>query len=548
MKRLLTILLLSYALSVSAQTPDWLTTFSATETTKAQTNIQYAAYYADSSVLVFGNYGSLAATDAGVLGDQQFAGADYGTASGYNKNFLLAKMDKNGTLLWAVHSEDGDVNDSQSAVTITSDGGAVLALKFRHSDHNKINDVSAPLYKIVDASGDEYVRQMIYPAAWVNQPVLVRVNNMGMVTIVKDMWCSSEQAEQGTGLTTDAFTFVAAAEDEDGNIYIAGSQSLDMKIDEVTLAAREQPEWDGTTTAARYNGLLLKLDADLQYVAHISSEGLVQNDKPSCMAYADGKMYLTGLAKAEQSADLSIGDKTVAITELSVVNTCITTDLTVDWLTATPIVRFNNKQGNNLYQTLLSHDRSTLYVTGGMQGAVEVNGETVHSGGAEMSTMNDGYIYSYSTIDGSLQQVAVIGNTTLNLNHGVVECGDSLYVYNYLFGDIRQVAYDKQFVHGSTTSIATGGGLSTLVYTAALNGQVLLALRAKGGADFTVLATPLNVAGLWYNTLVAFHLEDNTPNGVETVAEQGTCSKMVRNGHLQIIRAGETYSILGQKQ
>ena len=118
MKQFFTLILCLCALCAHAQTFDWITTLSATETSKAQTNIQYVAYYSDSSALVFGNYGSLYATDFGVLGDEQYPGADYGTASGYNKNFILAKLDKSGSVLWAVHSEDGDVNDSQSAVKI----------------------------------------------------------------------------------------------------------------------------------------------------------------------------------------------------------------------------------------------------------------------------------------------------------------------------------------------------------------------------------------------------------------------------------------------
>ena len=550
MRKICTLFFAFCAIVAQAQTFDWLTTLSATETSKAQTNIQFAAYYPDSSALVFGNYGSLSATDAGVLGDNQYPGAEYGTASGYNKNFLLAKLDKQGKVLWAVHSEDGDVSDSQSAVTPTADGGAVLALKFRHCDRNKQTGVSAPLYKIIDAAGEAYSRDLEYPGAWVNQPVLVRVDKNGKVVVVKDMWCSTEQAAKGDGLTTDAFTFAAAVEDEDGNIFVCGSQSLDMQIDDVTLAARPQPDWDGTTTNGRYNGLVLKLDADLNYLSHIAGKGDVLTDKPSCAAICGNKIYLSGLAKAEETANLSLGDKSAEIKELCVVNACLTTDLDAEWLTATPIVRFNNKQGNLLYQSLLSKDGSTLYLTGGMQGAVELDGQTVHSGGEELSNMNDGYVYAYSTANGALVNAVVTGSTTLNLNHGAIELSDTLYVYNYVFGDIRQVAYGHDLVRGSQLSLATGGGSSTLVYATAVNGQVLLALRSKGGSDFNVFGTVQNIPGLWFNTLVAFHLEEPQPSGVElsTVNSQLSTTKQLRDGRIVIIRNNQTYSVLGQIQ
>ena len=549
MKQFFTCLFAVCALVAQAQTFDWLTTFSATETSKAQTNIQYTAYYADSSVLVFGNYGSLLATDAGVLGDQQFAGADYGTGSGYNKNVLLAKLNKQGKVLWAVHSEDGDVSDSQSAVTPTADGGAVLALKFRHSDRNKQNGVTAPLYKIIDASGKTYSRELEYPGVWINQPVLVRVDNAGKVTAIKDMWCSSEQAAQGEGLTSDAFTFAAAVEDEQGNIFICGSQSLDMKIDDVTLAARPQPEWTGSTSDARYNGFVLKLDADLNHVAHIATEGAVLNDKPSCAAIRGSKIYFSGLAKAEESASLSLDGKSAEVKELSIVNACLTTDLKAEWLTATPVVRFNNKQGNLLYQSLLSNDGSKLYLTGGIQGAVELGGQTIHNGDEQLSNMNDGYVFAFSTANGALTHAAVIGNTTLNLNHGAVDLGDSLYVYNYLFGSTQQIAFSHDLVRGSQTVLATGGGQSTLVYTAARKGQVLLALRSKGGADFNVMGEVQNIPGLWFNTLVSFHLEEPQPSAVEqsVVSGQPSVTKLVRDGQLIIIRGTTEYSVLGIK-
>jgi len=546
MKRIFTLLIITCALYAQAQTFDWITTLSATETSKAQTNIQYVAYYPDSSALVFGNYGSLYATDFGVLGGEQYPGADYGTESGYNKNLLLAKLDKNGEVLWAVHSEDGDVNDSQSAVALTADGGAVLALKFRHSSRNKQEGVTAPLYKIVDAAGESFSRELEYPGAWVYQPVLVRVDKDGNVTAVKDLWVSSEQAAKGDGLTTDAFNFSATVEDKSGNIYIAGSQSLDMRLDDVTISARPQPEWNGTTTDARYNGFVLKLDADLGYVAHVTSEGTIRNDKPSCVEYRRGKLYLSGLAKAEEgTANLSLGGKTAEVKELCVVNACLNTDLTVGWLTATPIVRYNDKQGNLLYQSLLSHDGNTLYLTGGLQGAIELNGQTIHSGGEENSTLNDGYVFAYNTADGSLDNAVVFGSKTLNLIHGAVDLGDSLYVYNYQFGNIRQLAYDKQLKLGSIRSLATGGGSSTVVYTAARNGQILLALRSLGGKDFNVFDETVNIPTLWFNTLVAFHVDYNPPSAVTDITLTGNCSKQLRDGQLIIIRDGHSYNALG---
>ena len=549
MKRFFLSLIVVGAIGAQAQTFDWLTTLSASETSKAQTNIQYAAYYPDSSVLIFGNYGSLAATDQGVLGDKRYNGAEYGTASGYNKNMLLAKIDKHGAVVWAVHSEDGDVNDSQSAVTATADGGAVMALKFRHSDHNKQNGVAAPLYKLIDSEGTAYSREMVYPGAWVNQPVLVRVDKDGKVTKVQDMWCSWEQAAQGTGLTTDAFSFTAAAEDEDGHLFISGSQSLDLSLGSDTLHARPQPDWDGTTTNGRYNGFVLKLDADLHYIAHIAGEGTVQTDKPACVAIKGDKLYFSGLAKAEETGSLRWGEQQTEIKELSVVNVCINTDLQVAWLTATPMVRYNNKQGNNLYQSVLSQDGQTLYLTGGMQGAVVLNGDTVHSGGEALSTMNDGYTYAYSTSDGSMTHAVVFGNTTLNLNHGAVEYGDSLYVYNYAFGSIRQVAYTLDLQRGETKTLATGGGSSTLVYAAGLNGQVLLALRSKGGTDFNVMDSTVNIAGLWFNTLVAYHLPEIPTQGLERLPlSSNGVQKILRNGQILIIRNKQTYSIIGQKQ
>lgn len=548
MKRIFLSLLTLCAICAQAQTFDWLTTLSASETTKAQTNIQYAAYYPDSSVLIFGNYGSLQSTDQGVLGDAQYPGADYGTGSGYNKNMLLAKLDKNGKVLWAVHSEDGDVNDSQSAVAPTADGGAVAALKFRHSDHNKQDGVISPIFAIVANDGETISLPLEYPGVWVNQPFILRVDENGEIVFGKRMFCSTEQAAKGEGLTPDAFTFSAVTEDEEGNIYIAGSQSLDLTIDGEIISARPQPEWDGTTTNARYNGFVLKLDENLEYIDAITSEGTVQNDKPACLAYQDGKLYFSGLAKAEEgSANLTLGDKTAEVKELSIVNACLTTDLTTNWLTATPIVRYNNKQGNLLYQSLLSKDGNTLYLTGGLQGAVVLGEDTIHSGGEELSTMNDGYTFAYSTADGQLTHAAVIGSTTLNLNHGAVEHGDSLYVYSYFFGNIRQVAYSRDLEAGTVRTLANGGGSSTLVYTASLNGQVLLALRSKGNTDFTVFDQVQNIPGTWFNTIVAFHLDEEPSQGIQSIQQSEVSSqKLLQDGQIVIIRGNKTYSIIGQ--
>jgi hypothetical protein len=227
------------------------------------------------------------------------------------------------------------------------------------------------------------------------------------------------------------------------------------------------------------------------------------------------------------------------------VNACLNTDLTVNWLSATPVVRYNNKQGIMLYQSLLSHDGNTLYLTGGLQGAIVMNGDTIHSGGEQNSTLNDGYVFAYNTADGSLDNAAIFGSTTLNLNHGAVDLGDSLYVYNYQFGNISQVAYDKQLKLGSICSLATGGGSSMLVYTAAQNGQILLALRSKGGTDFTVFDETVNIPGLWFNTLVAFHVDYNPPSDVADVILPAGCTKTLRDGQILIIRDNHIYNALG---
>jgi hypothetical protein len=66
-----------------------------------------------------------------------------------------------------------------------------------------------------------------------------------------------------------------------------------------------------------------------------------------------------------------------------------------------------------------------------------------------------------------------------------------------------------------------------------------------------VFGNTVNIAGTWFNTLAAFHLNDEKPEGVETVqpqdAKQGS-RKVFRNGQIIIIRDNKEYSILGQEK
>ncbi|MCM1034717.1 MAG: hypothetical protein NC038_03630 [Paludibacter sp.] len=460
---------------------------------------------------VLADYGTLAATDDNAFLGQHFGGADYGMGTSYNKNMLLSKFDLEGNLLWQIHSIDGDYQSG--CFCPTSDGGVILVARFRLSFRNKVVGQEAEQCHIVDAAGASFVTTATYNDALYANTVVLRINAQGEILSARVLDAGVQAA--------NPLTVRAVVTDEEDCVYLAGSTT-------------EQ------------HAVLYKLNKRLEEINQLVMFGNTLDDRWNGLLYKAGKLYLGGNAKNDAATELIYGEKVTYISELNFINACVDTNLRCEYLAATPILRHNDKQNYLFYQMQWSGDQQTYYISGGFMGGLMVGDRYIHAGGELNSTMNDGYTIQIDSETGTLRNAVITGNTTLNLNQGVIERGDSLYIVGYQFGSVWMKRYDKQLNYQDERLIATGGGMSALVAVASYNDMFCVGLRSQRGQDFSIMGQTVNEDVLWYSTIAAGSFAD-TSDGLEHLRQQPSAQKIVRDGQVLIRRGEDVYTILGNK-
>lgn len=523
---------------------------------KPQTQIHDIQVNEKGEAFTIGTFGSTNATEESTFLNASFTGADYGTGSSYNRNLIFTKVDLSGNLVWAVRSIDGDCSDV--AFTATSEGGAVLALKFRLSNKNQVADQKSPYLTLVDAAGKSYSLETTFNGWNFNYLVLVNINAAGDITKMTPLWTSPALAVKA-GKGTDVATITAVAQDEEGNFYFAGKQSLDMAIGTDTLRAVHTGAWDGDsqTNSNCSNSFVIKTDKDFNHIAHITSAGSVTADQIMKMSYKDGKLMVIGhiLSADNEAKTFLFGGKEATLNYRSVLVAQLNKDLTCSYIAPIQQTAEGTAKGVQLEQITWAEDGGSIFVVGGIQNGIVCNGTEIYAGGGTApGKMYDGIVMRIDATTGSLLQAVFAGNTALNKHTGIVTFGkDTVLTINYAMsgGGVKLCKYtaDLQFV--DNTQLASQGMMLNMTAGAVrCKNTLLMTFRAKGGSDVTLADRTVNQPTTWYNTLVAWTLPEvpTTPTDAESAPAPTVqkAEKVVMDGKLYIRRGTQLFNALGQ--
>lgn len=306
---------------------------------------------ADGGIFIIGGAGTKAVTEQVKLGDDVLTtGTLYtGSSTSGNQVLVLSKVDAQGTPVWTVHSNPGEVGNNQSWVAPTSDGGVVAGFKFRHTDGH--GDESPVFY---DATGKGISLNWTLESAGAKRyyrGVVLKVNAQGSIEWVKQLNIdhspqpnASDSYKDNTG---EAYYVNGFVTDENNNIYMSGRICKDMTVTRadgstVTIPAHNNAAWDGDPQKDAGNLFLLKLDADGNYVSHIVTGGESAKESALDLTLADGKLYLLSLITGKEKTAVTLGGKSVTPVKInpSLALACLDTDLNVQWF--------------NLYQSTMS--------------------------------------------------------------------------------------------------------------------------------------------------------------------------------------------------
>lgn len=502
----------------------------------------------EGNAFLLANYGSINTADETTFLGQTLTGAEYGTGNSYNPNLVFTKVDASGNPLWVIHSSEGYFVGGTYCPT--SDGGAVLAVKFRLTEKNKQPSATAPYMTLVDAAGKTHSLSAAFKDVNFHRIVLVRVDAKGLITQVTPVWTSQAIPAKSDKPAYDVADITAVMEDENGNLYLQGGQAMNIALGTDTIRARKNPDWDGNSFSEHCNSFIIKTDAQFHHLAHTTTSNTLLYDRFMLSAYRNGTIFVTGHAKADSlGGTLQWGEQQVSIKDRCIVIARLNSDLTCTHLNTLQQVRLSSL-GGMFKQLTWAPDGTHLYMSGSIIGGLVFNGDTLRGGSDEKGSFNDGLLLQIDATTAAATNAVLQHSKLLNVNIGTVSFNDTLYTLNYVFGNIHLTCYDRQLQSVGTISLAKGGGQSTATGIALYGRNLWIGTRAHGGTDFTIGNQTLNLAPQWYATLSGWQLTGNMPSGIDTpaVTAPDKAQKVIIDGKLYIRRGNQLFNALGQLQ
>lgn len=484
--------------------------------TSGQTMLYSLDYAPDGSLYLLSSYQTASSEETGLLFDgnayQGATATKWGSRTGDMKytnmrNSFLAKLDAEGNLLWAKADTTGDYDLSNTAISVTNDGGLIYADKFRTR-----KGVYMSFFNVYSPSGE-----------------LVASNNMSFTNY------DSIEVDGKKVFRKEAFSWAGAAQDEDGYIYIAGLQG-DTLLPTWNDSIAPRSAWNTKgSLSSNCNTVILKYQPannqfkDLDYIGYaINSDELV-SDRPLGLHYENGKLYVAGT--------YSNG------TETGIYAARYNTNLEREY------IQYHAVNGFLQFQQTKFVD-GKIFVCGGLsKGSITVGEKTIATNG----NFNHGFVYIMNQADGQVLDFDVhpAADNALNITVAAYPTENGFVAYNHetLNGIQMVLNYDDHMTLLSADTIATGGGSSTIsvVGRNADGNRTAVGLRARTTADYNFLdEEPMNFAEQtnWYSIVAV--LKEGEEQAIETIqTENDKAVKFIINDQLYIRHHGKVYNILG---
>ncbi len=486
------------------------------DATKGQTQLYSLDYAPDGSLYLLSSYQTASSEETGLLFDgnayQGATASKWGSRTGDMKysnmrNSFLAKLDAEGNLLWAKADTTGDYDLSNTALSVTNDGGLIYADKFRTR-----KGVYMSFFNVYSPSGE-----------------LVASNNMSFTNY------DSIEVDGKKVFRKEAFSWAGAAQDEDGYIYIAGLQG-DTLLPKWNDSIAPRSAWNTKgSLSSKCNTVILKYqianNQNLDYIGYaINSDELVY-DRPLGLHYENGKLYVAGT--------YSNG------TETGIYAARYNTDLEREY------IRYHAINGALQFQQTKFVD-GKIFVCGGLaKGSITMGDKTI----ATTGNFNHGFVYILNQEDGTALDfdVHAAANNALNITVAAYPTVDGYVAYNHetLNGLQMALHYDENMTLVSVDTIAQGGGSSTVsvVGRNAEGTKTMLGLRARSNAPYYLLnedAMQFTTTN-WYSLIVELNTTEETRDVESVQSGKAQSTKILKNGVLYIKHNGTMYDVQGKR-
>ncbi len=465
------------------------------------------------------------APDLFYAGTKIFTGSLYeGTSQ--NNNFALTKTDASGKALWTIYSTSGDYAANEGGLAETADGSIIFLARVRHTD-GQLND---PL-NLIDASGKTYEFGGT-PEKRYYIGILGKADAEGRIQWLRYITPDNTKTiGEDTYDLSDAYTAKSLALDGEGNIFIAGGFSAPLSFaksatETTKISPRNADEWTGKGSVA--DSYIAKLDADGYYTASVQTTGdAFTTDQILNLISAEGKIYFTGTATADEGLKASFGGKELTATESATpfIGSLDPETLEAEWLKILTPGKVDNKYG---YQNpALSANGKTLWFTAMFNGTLSEGANTISS---VQGTLREGLLIKLESETGewlgAADSRADWGDTMLG---GYLAAAQNptddakVYVYGYLMNATKGVflrgynATDLTPLTDEEWYVVKGGGSPSAIGFCYLPSEGVAYITARGNKAFEPLGLEATPAPTGWAILAAkLALPEGLTSGIET--------------------------------
>lgn len=419
------------AMMASAQTPTlmWANNFNwQNDGGAVLANIGYnIAMASDGNLLVMNSCGTTMASQEFTFGGEVVGvGTDHGS-TGYNNSIVLVKTDaQTGAPIWSIYSTTGDGAANNGMVAGTSDGGAYMVAKMRHTAGHTD---SKPNF--IDASGTNTTLDWeLTDGNRYYQVVILKIDSDGKIEWYKMIDVDNAPMPASTNsYTSDAIYIGGITVDDEDNLYVSGRFVTSITLDGTTLTSQSSEGWDGDSQKTRGDLFIAKFNDQGQYVKSIVQQGVTTSSNMTTLTMNDGKIYFAGYI---ESANLiSLGNIELATGQgesyRDLLVGCMDTDLNVEWA-KTILDSYKGAIYNKLTVNVIGDN---MWITGKVRANLTDELGNNHNWSAKT---RDGMLLRLDKKDGSWLGAAEYGTNQAGLN-GVFESKDDKD-HVYAFGHV----------------------------------------------------------------------------------------------------------------
>ena len=345
---------------------------------------------------------------------EDVANAEFYVGNSYNSYRILTKHDAKGEVKWQVATTEGDIYEAY--VAPTSDGGAVLVLNSRYENSKEYK--SNKVVELIDEKGNRKSVEVEpeEPYKRIQHYNIAIINGNGEVTKTKIF---------ASNIEINKTSIRSVITDNDDNIYIAGYHNVTFTFGETQVTPHNGED--------NYSAFLVKLDKELNYKAHSTSESEATKDQIDELLFDNGTLYVVGQVTARVS--FSFGGKTDANAEASPekknelwVAALDANDLSGKYLHIYPTPLFEGEKTNQYQPRSLVANDGYLYLSGGAQkGGFVIGEESI----IQKDKQFHGFVAKIDANDGSLKDAYLLDTGISQLTTVLPVNKNQFYIFGY---------------------------------------------------------------------------------------------------------------------